>query len=115
MIEIEALESMFDNIRKDAQWDIDGPMLWGYFFTDRSENKLRALIPALEMQGYKFVDLFILELDEGQEEYFFLHIEKEEVHSVASLHERNQHLDALAELHQLDSYDGMDVGPLAKS
>ena len=115
MITIDTLQEMFDNIRANTDWNIDGPLLWGYFFTDRSEQKLNSLVPVLAAQAYRFVDLFAPELDEGQEEYYFLHVEKEEAHSVESLYERNQHFYALADLHELDSYDGMDVGPIAKA
>jgi hypothetical protein len=115
MITIDTLQDMFDNIRANTEWNIDGPMLWGYFFTDRSEQKLNSLVPVLAAQGYRFVDLFVPELDEGQEEYYFLHVEKEEAHTVASLLERNQHFYALADLNELDSYDGMDVGPIAEA
>jgi hypothetical protein len=106
---------MFENIRANTSWNMDGPMLWGYFFTDRSAEKLKDVVPKLEAQGYRFVDIFVPDLDEGEDEYFFLHVEKEEVHSVDSLHERNQHLYAFAEFNGLDSYDGMDVGPISES
>ena len=52
------------------------------------------------------------ELDEGEEPYWFLHVEKEEAHSPGSLHARNAEFYALAEEHDLLSYDGMDVGPI---
>lgn len=113
MITVDSLEAMFENIRANTKWQIDGPMLWGYFFTDPAAEKLQALVPVLEAQGYRFVDLFIPKLDEGVDEYFFLHVEREELHTVDSLHERNMRLYALAELHGLTSYDGMDVGPIA--
>jgi len=111
MITLEALEEMFSRIRGNTDWDADGPMLWGYFFTDRSENKLRSVIPLLEQQGYRYVDMYVPELDGEAAEYFFLHVEQEEVHTPQSLHERNQHLYAFADRYGLDSYDGMDVGP----
>lgn len=112
MITVEALQQMFDKIRANTKWLIDGPMLWGYFFTDGSAEKLRGVVPVLEAQGYRYVDMFVPELEEGEEGYFFLHVEKEETHTVESLHERNQQLYALADLHGLSSYDGMDVGPI---
>jgi hypothetical protein len=112
MITLDTLQAMFDNIRTNTKWPIEGPMLWGYFFTDGSAEKLRSLVPVLEVQGYRYVDLFVPELDEGEDEYFFLHMEKEEAHTLDSLHERNQQLYALADLHGLASYDGMDVGPI---
>ena len=112
MISIEALETMFNDIRRDAPWNIDGAMLWGYFFKDDSEAKLRALVPALEAHGYRFVDVFINEGNADQTaSSFFLHVEKTEIHSVQSLHARNQQLSAFAEQHHIGSYDGMDVGP----
>lgn len=111
MIDIASLETMFSNIQKSTDWNIDGPMLWGYFFTDASADKLRALASELDQQGYRFVEMFIPELDEGEEEYYFLHVEKLEPHSVLSLHQRNQELYALADKFGVDTYDGMDVGP----
>ena len=62
--------------------------------------------------GCKFVDLYVPDLDEGEETYYFLHVEKEEIHTPTSLFERNGQFDALAELYGLGSYDGMDVGPI---
>lgn len=115
MIEVQALEDMFSNIKSTTMWDLNGPMLWGYFFTDSSEEKLQSFVPTLQKQGYRFVDLYVPELDEGMDEYFFLHVEKEEIHSVSSLHQRNQELESLAYLHQIGSYDGMDVGPILES
>lgn len=113
MIALEQLEEMFSNITENTDWDVDGPLLWGYFFTDESAEKLRGILPILEAQGYRYVDLYVPDLDEGEKEYFFLHVEKEEAHSPQSLFERNQQLYAFADLHSLGSYDGMDVGPIA--
>ncbi len=111
MIELKQLEEMFDDISSGAKWDMNRPMLWGYFFTDRSESKLEAAGRLLELEGFRFVDLFIPELDEGQDKYFFLHVERVETHSPNSLFELNTQLYAFAETHKLDTYDGMDVGP----
>lgn len=112
MIELEQLEEMFENIAADPKWDMTRTMLWGYFFTDRSRENLEAAASVLEEQGYRFVGIFIPELEEGEDEYFFLHVEKEEVHSPVSLQDRNMQLYAFAEAHNLDAYDGMDVGPI---
>lgn len=112
MIELAQLEEMFANIANRAKWDMAQPMLWGYFFTDESKEKLESVIPALEVHGCRYVNLLAPELDEGEEPYYFLHVEKEEVHSPKSLFEKNAQFYALADLHGLGSYDGMDVGPL---
>ncbi|MGN6224584.1 ribonuclease E inhibitor RraB [Pseudoxanthomonas sp.] len=110
-MDLPTLEAMFSDIREKTDWDIDGPMLWGYFFTDSSPEQLMVLKGTLEQQGYSFVDLFVPELDEGQDKYYFLHVERVESHTVLSLHERNQHFYALASDHGIGTYDGMDVGP----
>lgn len=115
MIELEQLEEMFANIANGAKWDMSKPMLWGYFFTDPSEEKLASVVPALERDGCRFVDLYVPDLDEGEETYYFLHVEKEEIHTPSSLFERNGQFYALAELYGLGSYDGMDVGPILSS
>ena len=113
MIPLHQLEDMFAGIAAGPGWNMQAPMLWGYFFTDASEDALHALVPTLEAQGYRFVDVYMPDFDEGDEEFWMLHVEKEEVHSPASLHARNADLDALADRHGLRSYDGMDVGPIA--
>src|SRR5262245_44562353 len=71
MIELSTLQDMFDEIRSNTSWNMDGPMLWGYYFTDRSAEKLQEVAAELEKDGYRYVDMFVPELDEGQEEYFF--------------------------------------------
>src|SRR5262245_44562354 len=43
----------------------------------------------------------------------FLHVEKTETHSPESLNARNMEFYEFAYKHSLDSYDGMDVGPIA--
>jgi len=112
MISLEQLEQMFANIQDGPGWDMSRPMLWGYFFTDRSREKLASLAARLDQDGYRFVDLFIPELDDGAESYFFLHVEKAEAHTPVSLHQRNTQFYQLAQVCGVDSYDGVDVGPL---
>jgi hypothetical protein len=107
MIELEALEDMFSKIRANTNWNVDGPMLWGYFFTDPSENKIRKAAAHLTSQGYRFVGTHLT----GDGSTRFLHVERVEVHSPQTLFARNEQLYVLAELLGLDSYDGMDVGP----
>lgn len=111
MIAIATLEAMFSRIQQSTDWNIDGPLLWGYFFTDSSMDKLHTLSSELEKKGYRFVEILVPELDEDQDEYYFLHVEKVEQHSVLSLYQRNQEFYALAEKFGVDAYDGMDVGP----
>ena len=112
MIEVAQLEEMFENIKTAGKWDMSAPMLWGYFFTDPSDERLRLAADRLETMGYRYVAIFEPELDEGTDPYFFLHVEREEVHSVASLDRRNRELTTFADELGLATYDGMDVGPI---
>jgi len=81
----------------------------GLFFNDESDQKLQALIPELEAQGYQVVDL---DVNEENPEQYILHIEKAEVHNPQSLDQRNQEFYAFATQHGIRSYEGMDVAPL---
>lgn len=113
MITRESLVEMFDNIRRDTQWDMSKPQLWGYFFTDSDPAKLKRVAPLLESEGYRVVDIYLSDKeDPGDDDLWWLHVEKIEVHTPDTLNERNQALYAFASAHQLDSYDGMDVGPV---
>jgi hypothetical protein len=87
-------------------------MLWGYFFTDSDRIALERAAKKLEAEGYRFVDVFQPEDDGKPLPYFFLHVEKVETHSVDSLYKRNTQLEAFAKQNGLDTYDGMDAGPV---
>ena len=106
-IEFSQLEGMFSNIRAKTKWNVDGPLLWGYFFFDPSAEKLKTLASELEAAGYTVVDLRKV----TQRNSFLLHVERVETHSPTTLHTRNAEFYKLAEKYSVASYDGMDVGP----
>ena len=105
VISRKELASMFANIRKQTPWNIDGDMLWGYFFHHSTAGPLRLASHELEASGYRSVGIFVP--DAGG---YTLHVERVESHTVESLHARNSDLEALAARLGIDSYDGMDVG-----
>jgi hypothetical protein len=109
MIPLSTLEDMFDNMRAKTKWNVDGPMLWGYFFFDPSVDKLRKASEHLVNEGYRLVDIH--PTDDGTT--FVLHVERIETHSPQTLFERNEYLYGVAALFELELYDGMDVGPAA--
>jgi len=109
----DQLQQMFDGIRQQTKWDIDGEVLWGYFFSDPRPDRLKAVQRELEARGYRFVDLYETEQDGKPSGVYMLHVEKVEKHTVDSLDSRNGELGALAAKHGLQAYDGMDVGPVA--
>jgi hypothetical protein len=114
MITKEDIQNLFNETKKDGQWNLDGPMLFGYFFTNSNIENLILAKDFLIEKGYDFVDLFLADKDvENEEDLYFLHVEKVETHSVESLDKLNQIFYRLASEFNLDSYDGFDYG-LAK-
>lgn len=108
MITLQALDEMFGNIRTKTKWNIDGDLVWGYFFFDRRQEKLRLLGQELQKSGYRLVNLY----PSDDRTTYVLHVEKIEHHTPQTLHARNQEFYRLAEQNGIDSYDGMDVGPV---
>lgn len=106
-IERAQIEVMFDQMRADTSWDLNGPMLWGYFFTDAKRGDLKNLSKQLLSEGYRFVGIH----PNGD---WGLHVERIESHTPETLHNRNLALYALAAEYSVDCYDGMDVGPAPK-
>lgn len=113
MISRLVLEDMFADMRKKYKWSVDGPLLWGYFFTALDERKLRKAADALVKDGYTFVDIWLPTPEESDDnQTWWLHVERVEHHTVDTLLKRNTAFYALAKKYELESYDGMDVGPV---
>ena len=113
MIPREILQEMFDGIAAEGDWDMSEPMTWGYFFTHAEKDPLERVVPLLQARDYEFVDLYQGdENDPVDVHLWWLHVQRVEAHSVDSLFARNEQLDEFATEHKLDSYDGMDVGPV---
>jgi hypothetical protein len=110
MIELAQIQEMFARIAAGPGWDLSKPMRWGYFFIDRRKERLEQVVPLLEQRGYRFVALYQPEQEHEDDPGYYLHVERDEVHSPESLHVRNIQLEDLAEELDLDAYDGMDVG-----
>ena len=108
--QIERLEFSFGEMR-DAGWDPDGGLLWGYFFVDADVSKLNVLGEHLESLDYRFVDIFDLE-NENKEPSgkYMLHVERVEIHRPDTLAKRNVALSQLASQYYVSAYDGWDAG-----
>jgi hypothetical protein len=98
MITKEEMVELFADMKQNAPWDSNKPLLWGYFFAD---------------PDYQIVGIYDSKPDGDAPALWWLHIEKVERHTVDTLHARNQQFYKFAEEHGLESYDGMDVGPAA--
>src|SRR5688572_24625564 len=106
-IPLERLEDMFANMRADTNWNVDGEMLWGYFFTDPDPKKLEPVAQHLAETGYRVVKFY--PADDGSTHW--LHVERIEQHTPKTLFARNQELEQVAANFRIATYDGMDVGP----
>ena len=106
----EKLQAMFAAMRRNAPWNVDGPLLWGYYFTNPIPEPLKVAAGQLEALGYHVVDISERP-NAASKSRWWLHVEKIEVHSVESLDARNHEFYDFAAKNQLSSYDGMVVGP----
>jgi Regulator of ribonuclease activity B len=104
---LKDLEDMFANMRAQTRWDIDGELLWGYFFTDPNTRKLEQLSEHLTAHGYRLVLIYPTD----DRSTHILHVERVEKHTPQTLFTRNGEFERLAGEFNLQSYDGMDVGP----
>jgi hypothetical protein len=102
-IDKKAIEQMFTDMRGRAPWNVDGPLLWGYFFFGETD-KLKAMAASLCKVGYRLVGIH--QKENGPS---LLHVERVEVHTPDTLDGRNQELDGVAKRFGVD-YDGFDVG-----
>jgi hypothetical protein len=109
--------AMFEAARKNASatWSIDGKCLWSYFFYDPDRQKLERAGAKLQEDGYRLVRVrgpMQAPMQAKAGVRFILHVEKAERHTVDTLQARNEQLYAFAAKQGLETYDGMDVGPL---
>ncbi|WP_152564501.1 ribonuclease E inhibitor RraB [Neorhizobium vignae] len=106
------LEEMFAGIQAQTTWNINGNMLWGYFFTSRGKSELEKIAVVLKRNGYRLVEIREREPKAPQAAAEWqLHVERVERHTVDTLYTRNGAFESLAKDHKDVIYDGMDVGP----
>ena len=110
--QLEGIREIFDDAKREDDWNLNEEMLYSYYFVDTSVDKLEKLGLKLEADGYDFVDVFELgdeETDESTGEYL-LHIDKVEIHTPESLAQRNVEFAKLAEEYEIETYDGWEFG-----
>lgn len=98
------IDTIFDEMELQGV-DIKKPLLYGYYFYDQDQSKLEKLKDELLKDKYKLV-----RLEKAEDQEFVLQVEKVEIHSRASLLERENQLEQLSKTFQVASYDGWDVG-----
>lgn len=98
------VETIFRRIRAESGWDMNAPHRYGYSFVNNTPTQLRELSCELGHEGYRLVRLELVP-DDGQ---WWLEMEREELHSPRTLHERNVYFSKLAEARHV-LYYGWDV------
>ena len=110
--QIEGIKQIFDDAKREDNWNLDEEMLYSYYFVDEDVDKLEKLGLKLEEEGYDFIDIFELG-DEATDEStgeFLLHIDQVEKHTPESLAERNVEFQRLADENEIKTYDGWEFG-----
>ena len=110
--QLEGIKEIFEDARREDNWNLDEPMLYTYYWVDADVDKLEKLGNHLQEQGYDFVDVFELgdeETNESTGEYL-LHVDKVETHTPESLAQRNVEFARLAEEYGIATYDGWEFG-----
>lgn len=114
--QLTGIRKIFDDAKREDNWDLNEEMLFSFYFVDSSVDKLEKLGLKLEADGYDFVDIFELgdeETDESTGEYL-LHIDKVEIHTPESLAQRNVEFQKLADEYEIETYDGWEFGEVGE-
>jgi hypothetical protein len=112
--QLEGIREIFAEAKQEDNWNTDEPMLYSFYFVDKSVEKLEKLGLKLEADGYDFVDIFELGDEETEKPTgeYLLHIDKIEVHTPESVAQRNVEFQRLADEFEIDIYDGWEFGEI---
>lgn len=110
--QIAGIKEIFDDAKREDNWNLDEPMLYSFYFVDEDAEKLDKLGEKLEKDGYDFIGIYELGDDETEEATgeFLLHLDKTETHTPESLAQRNVEFQKLADEHEIKTYDGWEFG-----
>ncbi|MCX6966825.1 MAG: SseB family protein [Verrucomicrobia bacterium] len=106
-ITLQQLQEMFAGLRNETDWNLDGEMLWGYYFVAPAPEVLESLAETLSERNFDISEIF----KSDDEPIFILQAERLEKHTPESLFALNAELEALAAKFEGVDYDGMDVNP----
>ena len=112
--QLDGIREIFDEARREDNWNLEEPMLYSYYFVDTDIDRLEKLGNHLQKQGYDFIDIFELgdeQTNQSTGEYL-LQIDKEEIHTPESLAQRNVEFINLAKEFGVETYDGWEFGEI---
>ena len=110
MINREIIIDFFEDLKEGDDFNIDGKVLWSYFFLDKNKKKLQDFTIKLEQLGYEFDSIFEAEKVNKEDDIeYYLQVTKIEHHTIDSLNDLNMAFSKLAEENDINHYDGFDV------
>lgn len=115
MINNETIIEFFKDLKESNDFNTNEKLLWSYFFLNKNERELKDFAFKLEQLGYKFDIIFEAEKINDNDVEYYLQVSKIEHHTVDSLQKLNTFFYNLADVNNLDSYDGFDVGNIITS
>ena len=101
---LDRLVESFDKMKSNG-FDVDAPLIWGFYFIDKNKKKLKALFDELKEKNYILIDIY---KSEGGDEWT-LHASKIDILTPEKLHKRNNAFNDLADSCDVELYDGWDV------
>ena len=104
MITLETLQEYYARMDSEGV-NTDTIMLYGYFFTNDKTEPFNKVVEELKEKNFKFVEIY-----QGEDKIYWLHVERKEKHDANSLFQVNKELYAIADKYNLESYDGFDMG-----
>ena len=107
-ITLQQLQEMFAGLHSETDWNLDGEMLWGYYFTAAAPEVLESLAEKLEERDFDVVEIF----ESDDDPVFILQAQRIEKHTPQSLFALNAQLEELVSQFEGVEYDGMDVDPV---
>jgi hypothetical protein len=110
----ERLQAMFAQMQQQSHWDLNKPLLWGYFFISPTREPLDKAAPPLAAMGYRVVGISPLGKPPSPvPDRWRPHVDRVEIHTGDSLDARNHEFNEFARVNGIALYDGMDVGPVS--
>jgi hypothetical protein len=106
-IPLKKIEEMFSNMHANGM-NTDQIMHWGYFFTSTKKDKFDQIANKLKRENFEFVEIF-----QAEDNSYWLHLERKEIHDTKSLYELDEKLYSIADEYNI-IYDGFDVGNVDK-
>ena len=109
--QLQEIKKIFADAAREEEWDVEGEMLYSYYFIDETMDKLEKLAQHFENENYDYINIYELgdeETNEPTGEYL-LHIDKTEKHTPETLVERVDEFLKLAEEFEVE-FDGWEFG-----